>query len=293
MSVQSDFLSYLKFEKRASPHTIVSYENDLTQFAAFIREEYDQTNLLSADFEIIRSWVIALLEENISPVSVNRKISTLKSLYKYAVKNSFIDVNPTEKLVSPKKQKRLPSFIEQKSMNSLWNTGVFDDSFKGQRDLLIIEILYQTGVRVSELLGLKETDISKSNKSIRVLGKRSKVREIPILPELVERVYLYLQMKRQNQIESEHLFVSEKGKQLSSRAVYSIVHTYLSKVTSNDKKSPHILRHTFATHMLNNGADLNIIKEILGHANLSATQVYTHNSFEQLKTIYKQAHPRA
>ncbi len=293
MSVQKEFLSFLKYEKRASPHTVVSYENDLNQFSAFLLKEYDLPNLLGSKFEHIRSWVIALLEDNMSPISVNRKISTLKSLFKYAIKNGLIKVNPTEKLISPKKPKRLPSFIDQKSINKLLEEGMFENSFSGQRDALIVETLYQTGIRVSELLGLKVKDISKTDKYIRVLGKRAKFREIPLMPELLERLYLYLKMRNHMEIDSEYLFVSEKGKQLSSRAVYAIVYTYLSKVTSNDKKSPHILRHTFATHMLNNGADLNLIKEILGHANLSATQIYTHNSFEQLKQIYKQAHPRA
>lgn len=293
MSVQKEFLSFLKYEKRASPHTVVSYENDLNQFSAFLLKEYDLPNLLGSKFEHIRSWVIALLEDNMSPISVNRKISTLKSLFKYAIKNGLIKVNPTEKLISPKKPKRLPSFIDQKSINKLLEEGMFENSFSGQRDALIVETLYQTGIRVSELLGLKVKDISKTDKYIRVLGKRAKFREIPLMPELLERLHLYLKMRNHIEIDSEYLFVSEKGKQLSSRALYAIVYTYLSKVTSNDKKSPHILRHTFATHMLNNGADLNLIKEILGHANLSATQIYTHNSFEQLKRIYKQAHPRA
>lgn len=293
MSIQEEFIGYLKYEKRSSPHTILSYENDLKQFSDFLFIEFEKSDLLNAEFENIRSWVISLLENNMSPISVNRKISTLKSIYKFAVKNGYIGVNPTEKLVSPKKPKRLPSFIEQKSTEKLLNVDMFENTFKGTRDALIVETLYQTGMRVSELLNIKESDISKTNNYIRVLGKRSKVREIPLLPDLIEKLYLYLEMKGKCEIDSGFLFVNAKGKQLSSRAVYAIVYTYLSKVTSNEKKGPHVLRHTFATHMLNNGADLNIIKEILGHASLSATQVYTHNTFEQLNRIYKQAHPRA
>ena len=284
-----DFINYIKSEKRFSNHTITSYETDLNQFFNYIKAEYQITNPKDVSFKLIRNWISYLLENNLKSTSVNRKISSLKSYYKFLLVSNYVDTNPTLKLISPKSSKRLPVFVEKDNMDSLFDKDFFEDSYEGKRDKLIIELFYFTGMRLSELINIKTSDIDKVNSQIKVIGKRNKERLIPItfntLKDLNEFINFY-------EIEN-FLFAEGNGKKLYSKKVYRIVNKYLAKISSIKKKSPHVLRHSFATHMLNNGADINAIKEILGHANLSATQIYTHNSIKKLKNVHKQAHPKA
>lgn len=283
------FLNYLQFEKRYSEHTLVAYKTDLLQFSRFISNEFDVTKIEEVHHTIIRSWIAFLLDSGISSRSVNRKITTLKSVFKYLMQEEVILENPTQKIISPKNTKKLPVFIEQSKMETLFHDINFPDSFEGERDRLILEVFYMTGVRLSELLTLKLIDIDIQKSTIKVIGKRNKERIIPLSPELLNDLKRYSRKYKIN----EFLFVNFDGDRISPKSVYNIVNKYLSMVSSLKKTSPHVLRHTFATHMLNNGADINAIKEILGHSNLSATQVYTHNTIDRLKSIYKQAHPRA
>lgn len=283
------FLNYLQFEKRYSEHTLVAYKTDLLQFSRFISNEFDVTKIEEVHHTIIRSWIAFLLDSGISSRSVNRKITTLKSVFKYLMQEEVILENPTQKIISPKNTKKLPVFIEKSKMENLFHDIVFPDSFEGERDKLILEVFYMTGVRLSELITLKLIDIDTQNSTIKVLGKRNKERIIPLSPSLLNDLERYSSKYKINGF----LFVNFEGDRISPKSVYNIVNKYLSMVSSLKKTSPHVLRHTFATHMLNNGADINAIKEILGHSNLSATQVYTHNTIDRLKSIYKQAHPRA
>ena len=284
-----DFINYIKSEKRFSKHTITSYETDLNQFFNFIQLEYQITKPQDVSFKLIRNWISSLLENNLKSTSVNRKISSLKSYYKFLLVSNYVDTNPTLKLISPKSSKRLPVFVEKDNMDSLFDRDFFEDTYEGKRDKLIIELFYFTGMRLSELINIKTSDIDKVNSQIKVIGKRNKERLIPItfntLKDLNEFINFY-------EIEN-FLFAAGNGKKLYSKKVYRIVNKYLAKISSIKKKSPHVLRYSFATHMLNNGADINAIKEILGHANLSATQIYTHNSIKKLKNVHKQAHPKA
>ena len=284
-----DFINYIKSEKRFSNHTITSYETDLNQFFNFIQLEYQITKPQDVSFKLIRNWISSLLENNLKSTSVNRKISSLKSYYKFLIVSNYVDTNPTLKLISPKSSKRLPVFVEKDNMDSLFDKDFFEDSYEGKRDKLIIELFYFTGMRLSELINIKTSDIDKVNSQIKVIGKRNKERLIPItfntLKDLNEFINFY-------EIEN-FLFADGNGKKMYPKKIYRIVNKYLTKISSIKKKSPHVLRHSFATHMLNNGADINAIKEILGHANLSATQIYTHNSIKKLKNVHKQAHPKA
>jgi integrase/recombinase XerC len=289
------FLKYLQFEKRFSINTVKSYQNDLTQFVVYIGEQFNISNPESVNEKIIRSWIVDLMEKEYSSLSVNRKISTLKTFYKFLLRQGYIKINPMDKVVSPKTKKRLPLFVEEKQITILLDDLALGDDFSSIRNRTIIETFYNTGIRLSELIGIKNSDIDLYNNTIKVLGKRQKERIIPIHSAFAKSLKNYIQVKNSVFTDSKHdfFFVTDKGDKLYERFVYRVVNKYLTLVTTIEKKSPHVLRHTFATHMLNHGADLNTIKELLGHANLSATQVYTHNTFEKLKTIYKQAHPRA
>ena len=286
---KNNFLQYLEFEKRYSKHTLISYGTDLSQFSSYLKLEFEIENIKEVSHQIIRSWISSLLEVGISSRTVNRKITTLKSFYKYLMQEDVISENPTRKIVSPKNSKKLPVFVEKSKMDILLNEIEFPEGFEGERDKLIIDVFYMTGVRLSELINIKISDIDFSNSQMKVLGKRKKERIIPLTNTLLNQIKIFSQNKSVNLL----LFTNFEGLTLSPKQVYNLVNKYIGMVTSLDKKSPHILRHTFATHMLNNGADINAIKEILGHSNLSATQIYTHNTIDRLKTIYKQAHPRA
>jgi len=282
-------------EKRYSPHTVRSYLNDLGQFESFLNESGHSDNPSEVTSHDIRAWIVSMLDTEYSAVSVHRKISCLRVYFRFLRKEGVLKNDPLQKVVVPKRKKRLPVFIEEKSMSTLLDEVSFGEDFEGVRNKTIIEMLYLTGMRRSELIGLKDSDIDLAEATVKVTGKRNKQRIIPLVKPFIKNLGTYMAMRDEfmNTNSSEWLFVTGKGNKLYDKLVYNIVKGYLSIVTTADRKSPHILRHTFATHMLNNGADLNSIKELLGHANLSATQVYTHNTFEKLKKIYKQAHPRA
>jgi integrase/recombinase XerC len=290
------FLDYITFEKRYSQHTIDAYRSDLEQFSAFLDNQYNSPHIYKVDHQVIRSWVVSLMESGNTTRTVNRKITTLKSYFKFLVKEGTIKENPMNRVVAPKTSQRLPVFVEQESMKVLFDEIDFGEGYPAARDRLIMEMFYATGMRLSELIGLKDADIDLFKNALKVTGKRNKQRIIPFSGDLVNMLQGYLELKRKTfpaEGQNTPLFLTNKGEKLYPKLVYRMVHHYLNLVTTITKRSPHVIRHTFATHMLNNGADLNAIKEILGHANLAATQVYTHNTIEKLKSIYKQAHPRA
>lgn len=299
--LKDKYINYLQFEKRYSTHTILAYHTDLDDFSEFLMIQYNISDLLLADHNLIRSWLISLIEAKKSTRTVNRKISTLKSFYRFCLRQGVLHTNPMLKVVAPKSSKQLPVFLTHDNLDNLFNSVVFNDSFEGCRDKMMITLLYATGIRRAELLHLKMSDIDLEKGNLKVLGKRNKERIVPIGNQVIENLKAYIAYRAsyltENVPASENiipsLFVTSKGIPVYPKLVYNVVHKNLSLISSNSKLSPHILRHTFATHMLDDGADLNAIKEILGHSSLAATQVYTHNTIEKLKTIYKQAHPRA
>ncbi|OQP61990.1 integrase [Niastella vici] len=290
------FLSYLQFEKRYSSHTILAYEEDLQQFFTFLREQFNMPEPALPEIApaFIRSWLASLKEAKNSAKTINRKISSLKSFFKYHMRMGQLEQSPMTTIVSPKIPKRLPVYVEQKDTDTLFNHVEFPDDWSGKTDRLILLVFYNTGMRLSELVNLKESQVNAAANSIKVLGKGNKERVIPVSPALIQEISNYIASK--NTLDSPdrvYLFINEKGRKLYPRYVYLAVKKYLSLVTTIDKKSPHVLRHTFATHLTNNGADLNAVKELLGHSSLAATQIYTHNTIEKLKDIYKKAHPKA
>jgi integrase/recombinase XerC len=295
MSHKESFLQYLTIEKRYSPHTVRSYLNDLDQFCLFLLSQDLPAEPEMATSYDIRAWIVSMLEKNYSTVSVHRKISCLRVFFRYLRKEGIVKSDPLEKVVLPKRKKTLPVFVEEEALARLLDDYSFSDDFTGIRNRTIIEMLYLTGMRRSELIGLRNKDVDLAEGTVKVTGKRNKQRIIPIVKSFLQRLEEYIKVK-DGVFASDNdgwFFITDKGNKLYDKYVYTTVNSYLALVTTIEKKSPHILRHTFATHMLNHGADLNSIKELLGHANLSATQVYTHNTFEKLKKIYKQAHPRA
>lgn len=287
------FIEHLRYEKRYSKHSLIAYEGDLRQWATFLKEQYEVVQLSEVNSSMIRSWLVARMEEGLEARSINRKITALKSFYKYAIRSNWVTVNPMGKISSPKVAKRLPVYVEAEKLDLLLDHAIFEDSFNGRRDHLILELFYGTGMRLSELLGLTVEDVNLRSLQLKVTGKRNKQRIIPIFPSLAVQIEKYLLERNAIQTSHSTLLVMEDGKALYPVLVYRVVNKHLSLVSTQQKRSPHVLRHSFATEMLNKGADLNAIKEILGHANLSATQVYTHNTIEKLKLAYKQAHPRA
>lgn len=295
MSHKESFLQYLQTEKRYSPHTVRSYSNDLDQFCLFLSAQGLPEDPVPVNSHDIRAWIVSMLDNNYTTVSVHRKISCLRVFYRYLRKEGHLKNDPLEKVVLPKRKKRLPVFVGEAAMNTLLDDFTFGDDYSGVRNRTIIEMLYLTGMRRAELVGLKEGDVDLAGGVVKVTGKRNKQRIIPIVNTFIRSLEEYIKLKNEKYPSEGNswFFITDKGNKLYDKYVYNLVNGYLSMVTTIEKKSPHILRHTFATHMLNHGADLNSIKELLGHANLSATQVYTHNTFEKLKKIYKQAHPRA
>lgn len=289
------FLDYLRFERVYSENTVLAYGADLAQFERFVQEKLEKNDFLEVTPEHIRDWVVTLMDEGNTAASVNRKLSTLRSFYKFLLKRGVAQVDPTSKVSGPKKKKKLPSFLREKEMDYLLDDLDFGDGFKACRDRLIIEMFYATGIRLSELIGLDDSDVDFSSNFIRVTGKRNKQRLIPFGEELKASLRQYVEIRNSQVVKcTDAFFVREKsGERLYSNLVYDLVKKNLSKVVTLKKKSPHVLRHTFATMMLNHDADLEAIKELLGHASLSATEVYTHTTFEELKKEYKQAHPRA
>lgn len=292
MNIQN-FLQYISFEKRYSGHTITAYQSDLQSFSEYLLSSYETDNLKNASSQMIRSWVASLKEEGLNTHSINRKISALKSFYKFLLKKGEITANPTQKIHLLKKAERLPVYIEKGQLKSYLEDGISENNFISFRNKLIVELLYVTGMRQGELIGLKNDDVDFANKMLKVLGKRNKERIIPLSDSTINELSTYISLKKKTfDITNDWLIVTDKGLKAYPKLIYRVVNRQLEGFTST-KKSPHILRHSFATHMLNNGADLNNIKELLGHSNLSATQVYTHNTIEQLKKIYNNAHPRA
>lgn len=287
------FYTYLEHEKRYSPNTLIAYRTDISQFFAFAETE---KNASFNDVFLIRNWVVYLMDDQNNSRSVNRKISSLKTYFKFLIREKLLAENPMSKIQSPKSAKKLPVIIQEEKISQLLdNKLVFENDFIGIRNKLMIEMLFGTGIRLAEMLNLAETDINWYETTIKILGKRSKERIVPLNKELLLLIKEYLSVKKHEIFNnnSSKLFVTDTGNDCYPKLVYRIVQKYLSYITTQNKKSPHVLRHTFATSLLNNGADLNAIKELLGHANLSATQIYTHNSVERLKLIYKQAHPKA
>lgn len=291
-----DFLDYIRYEKRLSHHTVTAYKNDLEQFQDYLRAQYELEKAEQADYQMIRSWVVSLVEEGMDKTTVNRKIATLRNFFDFVLRHKVIDTNPMLKIQALKTDRKLPVFVEEKPMATLLDDIEFPDDFLGVRDKLVLELLYGTGIRLSELIGLKTTDVNLYEKTIIVLGKRNKHRLIPLNQTLFKLIQDYLNQKQtffEGKADATALFVSDQGIAAYPVLIQRIVKKYLTLVTTLEKKSPHILRHTFATHLLNRGADLNAIKDLLGHTSLAATQIYTHNSIEQLKKTYDQAHPKA
>ncbi|MEE4178000.1 MAG: tyrosine-type recombinase/integrase [Bacteroides sp.] len=289
------FLQYLEREKRYSAHTIVSYGTDLQQFSDYFRDQYELDYLENVKAPMVRSWLAQAMQQGMARSSINRKLSSLKSFFRFALKHGVVEENPMEKLGSVKKNKVLPVVVKEEEMHRLLDYSAFRPGYAGIRDRLILELLYTTGMRLSELCGLQHRDFDAGKNTIKVLGKRAKQRIIPVIQEVADHYQDYCLEKEKTfgGMADSHIFLTDRGKKIYPKYVYRLVNRYLSNVTTRSRKSPHVLRHTFATHMLDHGADLNAIKEILGHANLSATQVYTHNSIEKIKNVYKQAHPKA
>nr|WP_121273952.1 tyrosine-type recombinase/integrase [Pedobacter schmidteae] len=289
------FLTYLQHEKRYSSHTIQSYKIDLLQFDGFMHETFE-LSLLAVKYVHVRDFVVSLMDGGVSASSVCRKLSTLRSFYKFLLRENVVTINPMALVKAPKVPKKLPVFVDEAKLDLLLDSEeLFDDSFPSVRNRLIIETLFGTGMRLAELLALKDSDINFYDSTVRVMGKRNKERVIPIGRILKDQLKAYLSLKTLQNFDNKTacLIVTDKGADAYPDFIRRIVQRYLAYISTQDKKSPHVLRHSYATTLLNRGADLNAIKELLGHASLAATQVYTHNSVERLKTIYKQAHPKA
>jgi integrase/recombinase XerC len=288
------FLDYLKFEKRYSRHTFISYQTDLISFFDYVISQYGETSLDQLSHTYVRSWLASLKDEGLTAKTINRKISSLKSFFKYQLKTGLIKQTPMVKIVSPKNERRLPNFVADRDIKTLFDHVEFPDTWQGTTERLLMLLFYNTGMRVSEVINLKDSQVNSANHTLKILGKGNKERIVPISPDILKEIKSY-QIEKTSVIpdSTDHLLITANGKGLSPRSVYSIVKKYLSLVTTIEKRGPHVLRHTFATHLTNNGADLNAVKALLGHSSLAATQVYTHNTIEKLKNIYKKAHPKA
>lgn len=290
---KNDFLQYLRFEKRYSAHTIAAYELDLRQFQQYLQEEYESLQVSDLSHFHIRSWLAALKDQKDKERTINRKISTLNSFFKFLLRTAVVEKNPVSQLHALRLPERLPTYLKEEETHILLELLDFQEGFKGFTDRMICELLYQTGMRRGELAGLKEDDIEWSLKQIRILGKGNKERLVPVSNELLDRMKHYLEDKSNIQnADKDHLLVLESGQPLYVEYIYKTVKKYLSMATTLKKKSPHVLRHTFATHLLNNGANIQAIKDLLGHSSLASTQVYTHNNIERLKEIHQLNHPR-
>lgn len=289
------FYQYIQFEKRYSSNTLISYTNDLSQFAKYIQNDFELEQWDSIKKQHIRSWMVILLEQSIGTKSISRKLSSLRSLFKFLRKKEFVKINPMIGIVAPKIPKRLPKVIEDDVIQNALNGEYIIEDLNILRIDLIINLLYQTGMRRQELIDLKDQDINYERSELKVLGKGNKERLIPVSKELLSKIDKYKEFRNKEltKLDTRHLLVTDRGFQLYPKFVYNTVNRFISGISTINKKSPHILRHSFATHLLNNGADINAIKELLGHASLSSTQVYTHNSINKLKEVYKRAHPRS
>ena len=289
------FTDYIRFQKRCSQHTVVAYQCDLISFFDFIEVQFGDISLCDVSPSFVRTWLASLKDAGMESKSINRKISSLKSFFKYQMIQGLLTKSPMGAVISPKIKKRLPQFVDERDIHTLFNAVEFADTWQGQTQRLLMELFYNTGIRQAELVNLKESQIDVSNSSIKVLGKGNKERILPAGNGLMNKLSAYMSNKRATlkYFEPEYFFVNEKGKKLYPKYVYNTVKHYLSLVTTIEKKSPHVLRHSFATHLMNNGAELNAVKELLGHSSLAATQIYTHNTIEKLKDIHRKAHPKA
>ncbi|MFA9188838.1 tyrosine-type recombinase/integrase [Flavobacterium sp. FBOR7N2.3] len=288
------FTDYLQKEKKYSPHTLCAYVKDVSDFQQYNALNFNQQDIVSVEYVQIRSWVVFLVEEGLSAISVNRKVASLKAFYKFLLKIKQIEVNPLLKHRALKVSKKIQIPFSEKEMNLVLESFQVEEGFEGIRDRLLVELLYSTGIRRAELIHLKLNSVDFSNGSIKVLGKRNKERIIPVLSVVLEQMRLYLKERSDLEVvkDEAYFFLTKKGLKLSESFVYRLINSYFSKVSEKVKRSPHMLRHTFATHLLNNGADLNSVKELLGHSSLASTQVYTHNSLSELKKVYVGSHPR-
>jgi integrase/recombinase XerC len=291
----SHFTEYLRFEKRFSQHTLRAYTDDLRQFTSFITKQFNCSDVNEVTAPFVRTWLANLKDDQANARTINRKISTLKSFYKFLLRQQVVTDSPISAIVSQKQNRRLPQFVDKNDLDSLWRHADFPDTWNGRTERLIMMLLYHSGMRLSEVINLKEAQLDIANVSLKILGKGNKERIIPASRSFIDELEAYRNEKRK---EFEHfddtvLFVNEKGKKLYPKWIYNLVRKYLDQVTTIDKRSPHVLRHTFATHLLNEGADLNAVKELLGHSSLASTQVYTHNTIGKLKDVFKRAHPKA
>lgn len=288
------FLNFLQFEKRFSPHTVLSYKNDLNQFAAYLQETYEEEPA-RATYSMVRSWIVSLVEKALDPLSVNRKIASLRTFYKFLLRQDEIRKDPMVKIKILKTRKKLPHFVKEPDMSAVLDAATFTDDHEGWRERLVLELLYGTGMRLAELIGLKENQVNLREQTIRVIGKRNKERVIPFAKPLAEviRGYLKARNREVEANESGFLIVNKTGGKCYPMMIYRIVSRHLGEHAAVEKRSPHVLRHTYATHLLNKGAEINAVKDLLGHSSLAATQVYTHNSMEKLKKVFDQAHPKA
>ena len=293
MSFQA-FTDYLQLEKKYSPHTVTAYLKDLEGFQKFASEEYQYDDIINVNYSIVRSWIVLLVDYGISNRTVNRKISSLKTYYKFLLKTGQIEINPLAKHKALKTSKKIQVPFSEKEIGNVMDLLQTEHAFEGLRDRLIVELFYSTGIRRAELINIKVNDVSFAQKTIKVLGKRNKERIIPLLPAVLSSIHEYVPLRNEleNIKDSDHLFLTKKGVKIYETFVYRIINSYFSKASEKVKKSPHILRHSFATHLLNEGADINAVKELLGHSSLASTQVYTQNSIAKLKEVYKNSHPR-
>ena len=293
MGMKDKFIKYLKFEKRLSENTVISYETDLDQFFSFYKEHSTSQEIEKVDKRTIRSWIVKLSLSNLSAKSINRKIASLKSFFKFLVKRDLIKKNPSSHINSLKTDQKIPSFIKERDINFLFKNIDTKEDFTGQRDLLILELLYGTGIRISELINIKISDINFTKKEIKVIGKRNKERIIPLHNNAIYQTKKYLKLAEKEGYKNQYLLFTKKGEKIYPMLINRIVKKHLSTLIKSKKYNPHLLRHTFETHILNKGGDLNSIKDLLGHSSLAATQVYTHNSIEKLKETFNSSHPRA
>ncbi len=289
----NSFLEYISLEKKYSVNTVTAYKNDLISFRDFLLLEYNQENLLEVHYPQIRNWIVSLVDADISNRTINRKVSSLKSFYKYLQKSEQIVINPLSKHKALKIAKKVQIPFTTKEINAVIENIGKENNFTSTRNKLIVELFYSTGIRRTELINIKENNISLSNGTIKVLGKRNKERFVPLLTSVAVTLKSYLEIKKEYSKNLDELFITENGNKIYETLVYRIINSYFSQVSSKVKMSPHILRHSFATHLLNEGANLNSVKELLGHSSLASTQVYTHNSLDAIKQVYNQAHPRS
>jgi len=290
----TSFLNYIRYEKRYSTHTITAYKNDLEQFSKFLSSQYEINEAKQVERSYVRAWIVELIEEELEATSIHRKISTIKAYFKYLQEQKIINQSPIQDIPLPKITKHKPVYVNETQLSILFNEVEFEDNFNGRQERLILDILYSTGIRRSELINLTIKQVNLEKLRINIIGKGNKERILPINQQLGKSISNYITERIELYNTSvPYLFLTQKGKQLYPKAVYNIVKKHLSKITTITKKSPHIMRHSFATHLLANGADLRAIQELLGHTSLASTQLYTHNSLEKLKSIYKQAHPKA